>query len=55
MLYRTIAALVLIGVTYTLGVFFLPKETDEIAALFGIEGLNENIRSLKLGADRVST
>jgi len=47
-------SLVIIVVTYTLGVFLAPVLTDDIGAALGISSVNTTIRTLKSGVDSTS-
>ncbi len=55
MFSRFFSILILIGTCYILGVFFLPKETDEVAKKFWIERVNEVLRSLKSESQKSDT
>jgi methyl-accepting chemotaxis protein len=54
MVIKVISILVILFVSYILGVFLAPKQTDEIGKLLGISEFNQMIRNSKTKVDGIT-
>lgn len=54
MLIKIFSFILLVWAVYTLSIFFAPAQADEIGALIGAPGFNDQVRSLKGRIDGVS-
>lgn len=54
MITRIISAILLVATLYVVGIFFFPKETDEIGKLAGFPNFNNQVREWKKKSESTS-